>query len=154
LWDCIIGGKHLAENLKLNIMEIDTYISNQPSERQDILTKIHETIIGNDISVKAAVESMMGKEMIVYKGKGIMKYGLSSVKLYMSLHAMPIYGSSVLHSKYKRLLDKANFQKGCINFINETQMPIEIVKELIVDCSAIDLLKMKEDYLKSRKEKK
>ena len=72
----------------------------------------------------------------------------------MSLHAMPIYGSTVLHTKYKTLLPKANFQKGCINFINEIDMPLEIVKALIVDCSAIDLLKMKEDYLKSQKAKK
>ncbi len=135
-------------------MEISEYISNQPIERQKILTNIHETIIGYDKSVKAEVESMMGKEMILYKGKGSMKYGLSSVKNYMSLHALPIYGSTILHAKYKPLLPKANFQKGCINFVKETDMPIEIVKELIVDCSTIDLLKMKEDYLKSKKERK
>ena len=135
-------------------MEIKTYISNQPLERQIILTNIHEVIIENDKSVKAEVGSMMGKVMIVYKGKGVMKYGLSSVKNYMSLHAMPLYGSTVLHAKYKTLLHKANFQKGCINFINESDMPLEIVKELIIDCSTIDLLKMKEEYLKSRKPKK
>jgi hypothetical protein len=135
-------------------MEIKTYISNQPIERQKILTDIHETIIGNDKSVKAEVGSMMGKVMIVYKGKGYMKYGLSSVKNYMSLHALPIYGSTILHTKYTALLPNAKFQKGCINFINEHDMPIEIIRELVVDCSAIDLLKMKEDYLKSQKAKK
>jgi len=134
-------------------MDIKTYISNQPLERQNILTIIHETIIGNDKSVKADVGSMMGKVMIVYKAKSFMKYGLSSVKNYMSLHAMPIYGSSVLHTKYKTLLHKANFQKGCINFVNEGDMSLEIVKELIIDCSSIDLLKMKETFLKSKKAK-
>ena len=83
-----------------------------------------------------------------------MKYGLASVKNYMSLHILPIYGSTILHSKYKALLHKANFQKGCINFINESDMPINIIKALIVDCSNIDLLKMKEEYLKSQKAKK
>ena len=135
-------------------MEIDTYISNQPLDRQRTLTIIHETIIGNDKTVKAEVGSMMGKVMIIYKGKGFMKYGLASVKNYMSLHVLPIYGSTILHAKYKALLTKANFQKGCINFINESDMPVEIIKELIVDCSAIDLLKMKEEYLKSQKMKK
>ena len=136
------------------MMDIDTYISNQPLERQNILTIIHETIIGNDKSVKAEVGSMMGKVMIIYKGKGFMKYGLASVKNYMSLHVLPIYGSTILHSKYKALLPKTNFQKGCINFINERDMPIEIIKELIVDCSSIDLLQMKEEYIKSQKMKK
>lgn len=130
-------------------MEIVAYISNQSIERQQLLTNIHETIIGNDKTVKAEVGSMMGKVMIVYKGKGYMKYGLASVKSYMSLHVLPIYGSAALHSKYKALLPNANFQKGCINFINESDMPVEIIKELIVDCSTIDLLKMKEKYLKS-----
>jgi hypothetical protein len=69
----------------------------------------------------------------------------------MSLHAMPIYGSSVLYSKYKNLLPLANFQKGCINFKNAEEMPLDITEQLIKDCSKVDLLKMKEAYLKSRK---
>ncbi len=132
-------------------MDIELYISKQPSARQNILTKIHKIIVESDRSVKAEVGLMMGKEMILYKGKGMMKYGLSSVKNYMSLHVMPIYGSKVLYDKYKAVLHKANFQKGCINFLNEDEMPLDIVQKLIIDCSAIDLLKMKEEYLKSKK---
>lgn len=135
-------------------MEITTYISNQPLERQNLLTTIHETILKHDNSVKAEVGSMMGKAMIIYKGKGLMKYGLSSVKNYISLHVLPIYGSSSLHSKYKSLLPKANFQKGCINFNQEQDMPINIVKSLITDCSTIDLQKIKEAYLESKKTSK
>ena len=132
-------------------MEIEVYIFSQPTDRQKILLDIHKAIIQNDKSVIAKVELMMGKEMIVYKGKGIMKYGLASMKNYISLHLMPIYGSLTLHSKYKTLLPLANFQKGCINFNNENEMPIEIVRELIIDCSSFDLTKMKEEYLKSKK---
>ena len=132
-------------------MEIEVYIFSQPTDRQKILLDIHKAIIENDKSVIAKVELMMGKEMIVYKGKGIMKYGLASMKNYISLHLMPIYGSLTLHSKYKTLLPLANFQKGCINFNNENEMPIEIVRELIIDCSSFDLTKMKEEYLKSKK---
>jgi hypothetical protein len=132
-------------------MEIEVYIKSQPIDRQKILADIHKAIIENDKSVLAKVELMMGKEMIVYKGKGIMKYGLASVKNYISLHLMPIYGSITLHTKYKTLLPLAIFHKGCINFNSENEMPIEIVRELIIDCSSIDLIKMKEDYLKSKK---
>jgi hypothetical protein len=132
-------------------MEIEVYITSQPPDRQKILSNIHKAIIENDKSIIAKVESMMGKEMIVYKGNGVMKYALASVKNYISLHLMPIYGSTALHSKYKRLLPLANFQKGCINFINENEMPIEILRELIIDCSSFDLNKMREEYLKSKK---
>ncbi|HTE32345.1 MAG TPA: DUF1801 domain-containing protein [Chryseolinea sp.] len=126
------------------------FISNQPLERQGLLTGIHESIVESDKTVKVIVEPMMGKEMIVYKAPGIFKYGLSSVKNYMSLHVMPIYGSAALHAKYKELLSEASFQKGCINFKNEKEMPLEIVKQLIEDCSKIDLLKIREEYMSRR----
>jgi len=131
-------------------MDIKDYILKQPLLRRNLLTRIHSTIIQEDKSVTPQVQKMMGKEMIVYKGNGSMKYGLSSVKNYMSLHVLPIYGSIKLHSKYKALLNKANFQKGCINFDNEDQMPMDIVQQLIVDCSPLDLAKIKEDYLKQK----
>jgi hypothetical protein len=132
-------------------IDIENYISLQPLIRQNILAKIHKSIVAADKSVKAEIGKMMGKEMIIYKGKGHMKYGLASVKNYMSFHVMPIYGSKVLYSKYKTLLPKANFQKGCINFRNEDEMPVHIVQQLIIDCSTIDLLKMKEEYLESKR---
>ena len=151
---CLPRVSYQQTNRKQMNMEVEEYITRQPAERQTILSKIHTIIIVNDKSVTARVGSMMGKEMIVYKGKGVMKYGLASVKNYISLHLMPIYGSKALHSKYRRLLPLANFQKGCINFNNETEMPIEIVRELIIDCSSFDLVKMREEYLKSRKASK
>ena len=135
-------------------MDIQTFISNQASERQSILTKIHNTILENDKSVEAVIEPMMGNEMIIYKAKNSMKYGLASVKNYMSLHLLPIYGSQPLHAKYQALLPKASFQKGCINFKDEAEMPIDIVQQLICDCAPIDLVKIREDYLKAKKAKK
>jgi hypothetical protein len=132
-------------------MDINAYILKQLPERQDILTRINKTILESDKNVKGEVETMMGKEMIIYKCKGMMKYALSSVKNHMSLHVLPIYGSDKLHSKYKALLNKAVFQKGCINFENEDNMPIDIVQKLIEDCSPIDLVKIREDYLKQKK---
>ena len=131
-------------------MQIKDFILKQPFVRQNLLTGIHSTIVQEDKSVTPQVETMMGKEMIVYKGNGLMKYGLSSVKNYMSLHVLPIYGSSELHSKYKALLNKANFQKGCINFDNEDDMPLNIVRQLIIDCSTLDLRKIREEYLKQK----
>ena len=104
-----------------------------------------------DKSVKPEIGTMMGKEMILYHAPGTFKYGLSSVKKHISLHAMPLYASSELHSRYKTLLPQANFQKGCINFRDEKEMPLEIVTSLIADCSKVDLLAIREEQLKSRK---
>lgn len=131
-------------------MSISEFISAQPLERQELLAKIHETILQEDKTVTAAIEPMMGKEMIVYKAPGIFKYGLSGMQNYMSLHVMPIYGSATLYSKYSGLLNKAKFQKGCINFKNEGEMPLKIVKQLMTDCSKIDLRKIKEEYTRAK----
>jgi hypothetical protein len=132
-------------------MTPENFITQQLSERQTLLTEIHHIIISEDKTVTATDEPMMKQEMIVYKAAGFFKYGLASMKNYMSLHVMPIYGSQPLHNKYKYLLDKANFQKGCINFKTEGEMPLGIVKQLISDCAKIDLKKMKEEYLNSKK---
>jgi hypothetical protein len=48
------------------------YIASLPAERQQVAAAIHGIIVAQDKTVIAVVEPMMGKEMIVYKGKGLM----------------------------------------------------------------------------------
>ena len=135
-------------------MSISEFISTQPEERQELLSQLHEIIVKNDKTVTAVIAPMMGKDMIIYNAPGSFKYGLSSVKKYMSLHVLPMYGSTVIYEKYKALLKQAGFQKGCINFKSKDEMPLKIVKDLITDCSKIDLRALREEYLKSKAKKK
>ena len=132
----------------------EAYIQQQLAERRQILKDIHAIILANDKTVTAVVEPMMGKEMIIYKGKGLMKYGLASVRNYMSLHVLPMYMSPKIYDRYKTLLSGANFQKGCINFSGGAEMPLNIVQQLIIDCAAVDLVKIKNDYLQAKKKVK
>jgi len=135
-------------------MTIPEFISIQSEDRQQLLLQLHEIIIQNDTSVTPVIAPMMGKDMIIYNAPGTFKYGLASVKNYMSLHVLPMYGSTVIYDKYKILLKDASFQKGCINFKNKEAMPLSIVKKLIADCSKIDLLALREKYLASKVKKK
>ena len=130
-------------------MTIADFILAQAPGRQKILTAIHEIIINAEKKVTSEVGTMMGKEMILYKTCGVFKYGLSSVKGHISLHLMPVYGSSQLHAKYKKLLNKAKFQKGCINFNKDSEMPLDIVRDLLNDCAKIDLISMLEKIKKN-----
>ena len=132
-------------------MTIQDYIVEQPVERRQIMADIHALIIAHDKTVTPAVEPMMGKEMILYKAHGLMKYGLAGVKNYMSLHVMPIYASPPLFNRYKALLNHAVFQKGCINFSGPADMPLSIVQQLIADCARVDLAKIKEEYMQAKK---
>jgi hypothetical protein len=95
-------------------MNIDLYISKQPVALQVILTNLHKAIVETDKTVTARIERMMGKEMMVYKARGMMKYGLSSMKNYMSLHVMPIYASQTLYSSI--IISK---QSGVLQFSDE-----------------------------------
>lgn len=131
--------------------EIQDYIKGQPAERQQTLSDLHALIMKNDKTVTPVIEPMMGKEMIIYKGKQMMKYGLSSMKNYMSMHVLPMYMNPIIFNNYKDQLNEASFQKGCINFTSAAQMPVAIVTRLITECAAVNLEKIREDQLKERK---
>ena len=132
-------------------MLVTEFLSKQSPERKEILSAINEIIINGDKNIKSRVGKMMGQEMILYEASGIFKYALSSVKNHMSLHLMPIYGSSELHAKFEKLLFKAKFQKGCINFKEDNEMPLDIVRDLINDCAKVDLIEMMENIKKNPK---
>ena len=116
-------------------MSITEYLNTQEPERKKLMTNIHKIILETNSTVKARVGEMMGKEMIMYEIGGAFIYALASVKSHMSLHNMIIYGHPPVYSKYSKLFAKTKFQKGCINFKNAEQMPLEIVKQLMIDCA-------------------
>jgi hypothetical protein len=135
-------------------MTISAFISAQDEERQELLTSLHEIIIQKDKTVTPVIAPMMGKEMIIYNAPGSFKYGLASMKNHMSLHVLPMYMSPAIYEKYCTLLKDAAFQKGCINFKSKDEMPLKIVKDLITECSKIDLRAIREQQLKARAKKK
>jgi hypothetical protein len=116
-------------------MNIAGYFNEQGTERKKILESIHKIILDTNKKVEPRLGNMMGKEMVFYEIDGAFIYALSSVKTHMSLHNMIIYGHKPVHEKYAKLLNKATFQKGCINFKTTEQMPLEIVKDLMADCA-------------------
>src|ERR1700749_197064 len=117
-------------------MTVSEFIASVPAERRALFTQLHEAIVANDATVTPVVKPMMGKDMILYEEQGkVMKYGLASTKNYMSLHCLPMYMNAPVHAKYEALAPKAKFQKGCINFTDETELPVSVVAMLIKGCS-------------------
>jgi len=129
-------------------MTVSEFISTIAPERQATITAFHEAIIANDPTVEPVIKPMMGKEMILYEERCYMKYGLASTKNYMSLHCLPMYMNKALHAKYAGLLPDAKLQKGCINFTDEAEMPVEILVSLIAECSSISIATMLENRKK------
>jgi hypothetical protein len=124
------------------------FIDALESPRKEIISAIHKIILKTNKGILAEVSGMMGKQMLIYKKREIFTYALSSVKSHMSLHLMPIYGYPPLHAKYSKLLNKAKFQKGCINFKQAEDMPLNMVEELMTECSKVDMVALMEKYKK------
>ena len=120
------------------------YLDSLPEDRKAILSKLRQLILKSDPLVKEVVSSMMGKEMLMYMQGDFMKYALSSVKEHMSFHSMVMYGSSTrfggsgLREKFEKLLPKAKFQKGCINFKDVIQMPLDIAEKFVKEMAKVE----------------
>lgn len=134
-------------------MTITDHLNTHEASRQPLLKELNELILKNDPAVTATVGSMMGKEMILYNDRGSFKYGLANVKDHISLHILPIYGNQLLHAKYVKLLPRAKFQKGCVNFKSEAEIPLNIMAQLITDCAAIDMIAIRQSYLDAKKKR-
>ena len=130
-------------------MTIPEFLAGLPGDRQQLINALHETIIAGDPNVTCFIKPMMGKEMIMYEQGNYMKYALASAKSHMSLHCLPMYMNTALHSKYQPLLPAAKFQKGCINFTDAAAMPVAVVASLIADCAPVNIPAM----LANRKKK-
>jgi hypothetical protein len=126
------------------IMTTAEYISQQTPERQKLLTSLHEIILKTNKKVTAEVAPMMRQEMIQYKIKNYFIYGLAAGKNHMTLHLLPMYMHKPIHEQYSKLIKKAKFQKGCINFNDASEMPLDIAKQLLTDCAKIDMVAVME----------
>ncbi|HTA26153.1 MAG TPA: hypothetical protein VK809_00070 [Bacteroidia bacterium] len=136
------------------------FIAEQAPERQAFLTALHNIILKTNTKVVPEVAPMMGKEIIQYKlypmgvnatmspkeSSRYFVYGLASTKNYMSIHAMPMYAHKPIHEKFSKLLKKAKFQKGCINFKNVDEMPLDIAEQFMAACAEIDWAAVMKKY--------
>jgi|SRR6185437_3143140 len=132
-------------------MTVDEFIAKQDAVNREIISSIHAIIVKNNKRVKPEVDKMMGQQMIQYKLGGVFMYGLGIGKSHISLHLLPMYGSPDVYNKYIKLLDKAKFQKGCINFTKAEQMPVKIVSDLIKDCAKCEDFIVERYKLKAKK---
>ncbi len=127
-------------------MTPEEFISKQEPERQKLLSDLHKIILKTNKKVVPEVDKMMGKEMIQYKIGKYFVYALASTKNYMSIHSMPLYGCKPIHEKFSKLFKKAKFQKGCINFKDASEMPLDLAEEFMTACATIDWVAVMKKY--------
>ena len=120
------------------------YLDSLPDDRREIISKLRGYILKSDPLVREVVGAMMGRESLVYIQGDFMKYALSSMKEHMSFHSMVMYGSSLrfggsgLREKFEKLMPGTKFQKGCINFKNTMQMPLDVAEKFIKEMAKVE----------------
>lgn len=114
-------------------MKAEKYLDMFEPERNKVLGEMRTLLLKHDSKVNEVVGEMMGKQMLIYNCGGHFKYALAATKTGMTFHSLVMYGSPELHAKYVKLLPKAKFQKGCINFTKPEQMPLDVVNEMMKD---------------------
>ena len=114
-------------------MTVTEFIKGLGPDRKGVISSMHKIVTENHPNLKSRIGEMMGKEMILYEYDGAFMYALASVKSHMSFHNIIMYGHAPLYAKYSKLLNKAKFQKGCVNFNNQEQVPLNVFKEFIAD---------------------
>jgi hypothetical protein len=126
-------------------MTPNKYIKKLPAERRATITALRELILKHDKQVTEVVSDMMGKQLLLYNTpEGIMKYGLASPKQYMSFHSLVMYasssrfGGSGLRERYAKLLPKAKFQAGCVNFKSEAEFPLDVAENFIKEMAKVE----------------
>lgn len=122
------------------------FLDSLEPDRKEILSWLRELLLKHDKNINESVGSMMNSQMLMYctKEDGIMKYALASAKSHMSFHSVVMYVSSArfegsgLREKYQKLLPKAKFQQGCINFKSADQFPLDVAKNFIIDMASVE----------------
>ena len=122
------------------------FLDSLEPERKEVLSSLRELLLKHDKDIKESVGHMMESQMLMYctKEDSIMKYALASAKSHMSFHSVVMYASSTrfggtgLREKYEKLMPKAKFQKGCINFKSAEQFPLDVAKNFIIDMASVE----------------
>lgn len=91
---------------------------------------IREKDSGLEVKVQPVMSVALGLNFLQ---EGVMKYALTRTQQHFSFHTMVMYAFPEVKALTENLLEgtKAKIQKGCINFRNTEELPINIFNEII-----------------------
>ena len=128
-------------------MNINEFFNKINPNDLETIKSLRSIIKNNDKSVHEEIDKIMNIEpALVYKEKGYFKYGIVKTKNHFSLYSMVMYTNPSLNKKYKKLLIKAKFNKGCINFKNINDLSIAELENFITESSKYDFTNIMEKY--------
>ena len=132
--------------------KIEIYFDSFEAKERAVLSEFHHVIMENDPTVKCVIARVMSIERaLIYQERGVFKYALAKTKGYYTLHNMVMYA----YPEIKGLLEDQGekirglkFQKGCINFKDVGDFPLDVFGEFIKKSSQMDFSKVIARYKK------
>lgn len=130
---------------------MNTFLSELSKEEKIAINKMRELIMEIDSNVKEKVGDIMSsKNCFRYEEDGVFKYGLAKTKNHFSFHSMVMYANSNVHDFIEENSNSLKIQKGCINFTDVNDFPLDLFKEFITISASADFSPVVNHY-KSRK---
>ncbi len=77
----------------------------------------------------------MGESGVIFREEGEFKYAITEGRDRVTLHALPMYCNSAVHSRFKKLLKGTSFGKGCIRFKATSEVDLSHLAQFIQACA-------------------
>lgn len=131
LWQALICRKNMPDDI------VKKFAEQLAPQYVNAATTLANLIKKHDPHVEQSIGKMMRNDAVLYCQQDIMKYAITCHANHVSLHLMPIYCYADLYTKYKKLMTAGKFQKGCINFKDYDNLPVDDIALLIAECAAM-----------------
>ena len=133
--------------------KIEIYFDSFEAKEKSALGEFHKIIVRNDPKVGCVIARVMSIERgLVYHEKGVFKYALAKTKGYYTIHNMVMYAYPeirLLFETHRQSLKGLRFQKGCINFKDPEDFPLEVFAMFIKKSAQMDFSRIIERYHQS-----
>ena len=132
---------------------VDEYLAELPQDRQEAIASVREVILQH---LPPGYEETMQDGMIgyviplktypvTYNGQPLGYAGLASLKNYMSLYLMNIYGDKETEQwfteRYRASGKRLNMGKSCVRFKKLDDLPTDLIGEAIARTTVADFIR-------------
>lgn len=118
---------------------LNTFLAESSKKEKDIINQMRKLILEIDPNVKEKAGDIMSiKNCFIYEEEGVFKYGLAKTKNHFTFHSMVMYSNKNVYNFIVEKSESLKIQKGCINFRNLVDFPLDLFKEFLSVSASID----------------
>ena len=120
-------------------MTFDDFIAALPAERQQPAAQAWQLVRQ---AVPAGYTEHVGPKYLEFRAGKEMCIGLANQKSHLTLHLVPMYLLPALQERLAAVAPKLKMGKGCVNFKQVAELPLETLAEVIAATSLADYVAM------------